>query len=42
MSAHYPELESITKVIELYMDGVRNGNVESLRQAFHPQASMFE
>jgi len=25
----------------LYIDGVKNGNLESMRQAFHPQASMF-
>lgn len=41
MSSRCPELASIRQVIDLYMDGVRNGNVESLRQAFHPQASMF-
>lgn len=41
MSTRCPELESIRKVIDLYIDGVRNGNVAALRQAFHPQASMF-
>lgn len=41
MSTRCSELENIRKVIDLYIDGVRNGNVESLRQAFHPQASMF-
>ena len=41
MSTRCPELESIRKVIDLYIDGVRTGKVESLRQAFHPQASMF-
>ena len=41
MSTRCPELESIRQVIDLYIDGVRNGNVASLRQAFHPQASMF-
>ncbi|MBI1761752.1 MAG: nuclear transport factor 2 family protein [Acidobacteria bacterium] len=41
MSARSPELESIRTVIELYIDGVRTGNIESLRQAFHPQAAMF-
>ncbi len=41
MSSRCPELASIRQVIDLYIDGVRNGNVESLRQAFHPQASMF-
>lgn len=41
MSRQSPELEIIRKVIDLYIDGVRNGNVESLRKAFHPQSSMF-
>lgn len=41
MSGQCSELESIRKVIDLYIDGVRNGNVESLRKAFHPQSSMF-
>jgi hypothetical protein len=41
MSKQSPELEIIRKVIDLYIDGVRNGNVESLKQAFHPQSSMF-
>ena len=41
MSTRCPELASIRKVIDLYIDGVRNGNLESLQQAFHPQSSMF-
>lgn len=41
MSSRCPELESIRQVIDLYIDGVRNGKVESLQQAFHSQASMF-
>ena len=41
MSTRCPELESIRKVIDLYIDGVRHGKVASLQQAFHPQASMF-
>jgi hypothetical protein len=40
-SARCPELIRIGKVMDLYIDGVRNGNVASLRQAFHPQSSMF-
>lgn len=39
--ARSPELENIQKVINLYIDGARNHNVESLKQAFHPQASVF-
>ena len=41
MSARCPELASIRKVIDLYIDGVKNGKVEALRQAFHPQSSMY-
>ena len=41
MSARSPELQSIRQIIDLYIDGVKNGNVESLRQAFHPQSSMY-
>jgi len=41
MSASISELESIRKVVDLYIDGVKNGKLESLKQAFHPQASMF-
>ena len=40
-NARCPELEAIQKVVDLYIDGVRNGNVASLREAFHPQSSMF-
>lgn len=36
-----PELESVQRTIERYIDGVRNGNVASLQEAFHPQASVF-
>jgi Putative lumazine-binding len=41
MNTRSQALESIRKVVDLYINGVRNGNVESLQQAFHPQASMF-
>ena len=41
MSVRSPELKNIHQVIDLYIDGVQNGSVESLRQAFHPQSSMF-
>lgn len=41
MSTRCPELASIRKTIDLYIDGVQNGNLESMRQAFHPQSSMF-
>ena len=41
MSERCPELAEIVQVIGLYIDGVKNGNVDSLRKAFHPQSSMF-
>jgi hypothetical protein len=41
MSTRCPELASIRKVVDLYIDGVQNGNLDVLRQAFHPQSSMF-
>ena len=41
MSARCPELASIRQVIDLYIDGVKNGKVASLREAFHPQSSMY-
>lgn len=41
MSTRCPELASIRKVVDLYIDGVQNGNLDSMRQAFHPQSSMF-
>lgn len=41
MSERCPELAEIVQVIDLYIDGVKNGNVDSLRKAFHPQSSMF-
>ena len=41
MSTRCPELASIRKVVDLYIDGVQNGNLEAMHQAFHPQSSMF-
>ena len=41
MNTRNSELASITKVIDLYIDGVKNGNLEALHQAFHPRSSMF-
>jgi hypothetical protein len=35
------ELENVRKVMNLYMEGVRNGDVSLLEQAFHPKSSMF-
>lgn len=36
-----PELKRIQEVIDLYIDGMYNGKVASLQQAFHPTASIF-
>ena len=36
-----PVLEHILEIIDLYKDGVYNGNVESLKKAFHPESSMY-
>ena len=41
MSTRCSELASIRQVLDLYIDGVRQGHVETLREAFHPQAVMF-
>ncbi|HEY0939884.1 MAG TPA: nuclear transport factor 2 family protein [Steroidobacter sp.] len=34
------EEDDIRAVIQLYIDGAREGNVEKVKQAFHPQARM--
>ena len=41
MSEHYTELKAIRDTIDLYIDGVHNGNVDMLRNAFHPKAMMY-
>jgi Putative lumazine-binding len=33
--------EEITRTVDLYVEGVRNGDAAKLREAFHPQAWMF-
>jgi hypothetical protein len=35
------EQAEITRVVDLYVDGVRDGDAAKLREAFHPQAWMF-
>jgi len=35
------EHEAITAVLQLYMDGSARGDVEKLREAFHPDSRMF-
>jgi hypothetical protein len=41
MNTQNLELEAIRKTAGLYIDGVHDGNIEMLRQAFHPQAMMY-
>ncbi len=40
MSATALEEDGIRRAISFYIDGMREGNVETLRQAFHPEATM--
>jgi hypothetical protein len=35
------EQAEITRTVDLYVEGVRNGDGAKLREAFHPQAWMF-
>jgi hypothetical protein len=41
MNTDFDELQSISKTIQLYIDGVHNGEVEMLKKAFHPKAMMY-
>lgn len=41
MNTRNTELNAIQKTIQLYIDGVREGNADLLRKAFHPQAMMY-
>ena len=40
MEAAVNEQEGIRKAINLYFEGCRNGNVETLKEAFHADATM--
>jgi putative lumazine-binding protein len=35
------ESEAVSRVVQLYMDGARDGDVSKLREAFHESAWMF-
>lgn len=35
------ELQAITATINLYIDGLHTGNIETLKKAFHPRAMMY-
>jgi len=41
MSVTGSEKAEITRTVDLYVEGVRNGDGAKLREAFHPQAWMF-
>ena len=41
MSTRCTKLASVRQTIDLYIEGVRHGKVESLQQASHPQALMY-
>jgi len=35
------ETDQITRVVDLYIQGVRDGDAEKLREAFHPESRMW-
>lgn len=41
MNERNAELQSIRNTIDFYIEGVRTGNLEKLRNAFHPKAMMY-
>ena len=41
MAAIGSEKAEITRAVDLYVEGVRDGDAAKLREAFHPQAWMF-
>src|SRR5690348_13955134 len=41
MNERNAELEAIRKAANMYAEGVQNGDVAMLRQAFHPKAMMY-
>ncbi len=41
MNKRNAELQAILATANLYVDGVRTGNVDLLRKAFHPKAMMY-
>ncbi|MEA2307123.1 MAG: hypothetical protein QOH43_4403 [Solirubrobacteraceae bacterium] len=38
---HAEQAAEITRTVDLYVEGMRNGDGAKLREAFHPQAWMF-
>ena len=41
MAVSATEQSAITEVVQLYIDGSRDGDADKLRRAFHPDARMF-
>ena len=41
MSEKNAELKAITDTLNLYIDGLHNGNIETLKKAFHSKAMMY-
>jgi hypothetical protein len=40
MSATAPEEDGIHQAINFYIDGLREGSIETLKEGFHPEATM--
>jgi hypothetical protein len=41
MATTAQEADQITRAVDLYVEGVRDGDVDKLREAFHPDARMW-
>jgi hypothetical protein len=41
MATTAQQADQITRAVDLYVEGVRDGNAEKLREAFHPDARMW-
>ena len=41
MAQSTSDLDLITQTVQYYFDGMYNGDVESLKKAFHPEADLF-
>ncbi len=41
MGKNVTDLELITQTVQLYFDGMYNGDLQRLRKAFHPKAYLF-
>ena len=41
MNERNAELQVITDAVNLYIDGLHTGNIETLKKAFHPKAMMY-